>query len=362
MNEFVIERAGRLRKLISEHGADAFIIIADEGVNWESLYYMSGFRGTSGSVVIYDDSAELILDRRYIQQGRTESPHDVIEQQHDLIEDVRRSLLKHCAKTVCCEAKKTLHSTWSRLSGSADAGLKDGTELIEMLRRTKDEHEIDHIRKAGKIGANAFLETLNDVRPGITEREFEAALNYHINKYGGETGFDMIVASGQRSAMPHGRASDKVVNKGEWVTVDFGARYSGYLCDITRNFSIGEPDIKAAEYHNILLEAHAGASDKLCAGASCADIHNTAADILEGYGVGKYFTHSVGHGFGLEIHEPPILSSRRCDILVPGDVVTIEPGIYIEGWGGLRIEDDYLVTENGSCRLTDQLNQYFYRV
>jgi Xaa-Pro aminopeptidase len=362
MNECILKRTEKLRNVMAEKGAGAFIVIAEEGVNWESLYYMSGFRGTSGALIVYEETAELILDSRYIQQGREQSPHTPVEQQSNIVEDIRKSLFRHRVNNVLCEAKKTFHSTWDRLSACSGMELSDGTELMTMLRRTKDAHEIGLVRRAGEIGAAAFLDVLNDVRAGMTEKEFETLLNYKINKFGGETGFDMIVASGPRSAMPHGRPGDRIINAGEWVTVDFGVRYSGYFCDITRNFSIGEPDERASEFHDILLKAHIGAAGKLCAGASSPEVHRAASEILETHGIGKYFTHGVGHGFGLEIHEDPILSLRRCDILLPGDVVTIEPGVYIEGWGGLRLEDDYLVTETGADRLTDKLNQYFYRI
>ncbi len=362
MREYILKRAEKLRTAMSDHGVDAFVVITDEGVNWESLYYMSGFRGTSGALVVYKDSAELILDGRYIQQGRGQSPHTVVEQQYSLIEDVRKGLSKHSVHKVYCEAEKTFHSTWEKLAVDNSVRWSDGTELMTLLRRTKDAREVEFISKAGEIGSMAFIDVLNDIKNGMTEKEFETLLNYKINKFGGETGFEMIVVSGPRSAMPHGRASNKVIDIGEWVTVDFGARYLGYFCDITRNFSVGEPDLRAVEFHDILLKAHKAAADKLCAGVSGTDVHNTALKVLEYSDIGKYFTHGLGHGFGLEIHEAPILSSRRNDILKAGDVVTIEPGVYIEGWGGLRIEDDYLVTETGAQRLTDKLNQYFYRI
>ena len=360
MKEYILARAEKMRGAMSEQGCDAFVIMTDESTNWESLFYMSGFRGTSGALVIYPDSAELILDSRYAEQGRAQSPHRLLEQKTGLIEDIAASLACHNVANVMCESDKTFHSSWAKLS-SCGVTITDGTPLMKELRRTKDASEISSVRRAGDIGTEAFLETLNHVKDGMSEKEFESLLNYNINILGGECGFDMIVASGTRSSMPHGRATDKKMRNGEWVTVDYGARFNGYFCDITRNFSIGAPDDKAASYHETVLEAHRTSAEKIRAGLCGTDIHNTALAVLEKKGLGKYFTHGLGHGFGLEIHEAPYLSPRRKSVLQAGDIVTVEPGIYIEGWGGLRIEDDYLVAENSAQRLTDKLNQCFYR-
>jgi Xaa-Pro aminopeptidase len=360
MKDNILARADHLRKTMAEHDADAFVFLDDEGTNWESLFYMSGFRGTSGALLVYPDGAELVLDGRYAQQGREQSPHEVIEQKNGICDDIKDRLSYHGSKKIFCEASRTFHSLWEKLE-TPDTEWHDGTSWIKQLRRTKDAEEIVSIRSAAEIGTKAFLDTLNDVREGMTEKEFESLLNYRICRAGGETGFDMIVASGRRSSMPHGRATDKKIVKGETVTVDYGARSGGYFCDITRNFSIGEPDGIAAELHELLLSAHKTAAAKLKAGASGKDIHNVALSVLESGGVGKYFTHSLGHSFGLEIHETPVLSPRQDDILKSGDVVTIEPGIYIEGWGGLRLEDDYLVLDDRAVRLTNGLEQSFFK-
>jgi len=361
MKENILARTARLRAAMAEYGADAFVFIDEEGTNWESLFYMSGFRGTSGALVVYPDGADLVLDGRYVQQGREQSPHSIVEQKNGLCDDVKTMLLRHGSKRIYCEASRTFHSLWKKLE-TYDAEWRDGTEWIKTLRRTKDAEEISSIRSAAAIGAHAFLETLDDVKEGMTEKEFESMLNYRICRAGGETGFDMIVASGPRSSMPHGRATARKIARGETVTVDFGARSGGYFCDITRNFSIGEPNEKASALHALLLNAHRDAASELKAGASGKEAHSTALAVLESEGVGKYFTHSLGHSFGLEIHEYPVLSPRRDDTLKTGDVVTVEPGIYIEGWGGLRLEDDYLVLDGKAERLTKELEQKFFQV
>ena len=361
MRENILKRIENLRAAMEQAGADAFVALNDEDSNWESLFYLSGFRGTAGAMVVTKDAAELVLDSRYAEQGRSQSPHEVVPQRESLDKDVLRLLSGHNAGVVLCEAEKTSHALWQKLAARDGSVWRDGTAVMQKLRRTKDEEEVECIRRAARIASGAFLSALDEFKPNMTEKQFEASLNYRICLAGGEPGFDMIVASGVRSSMPHGRATDKPIAEGEWVTVDYGARWNGYFCDITRNFYVGRADSRANELHELLEKAHKTAASLLAPGVSGTDVHNAALAVLEKAGVGKYFTHSLGHGFGLEIHEAPLLSPRRNDTLAAGDIVTIEPGVYIEGWGGLRLEDDYLIAKTGVQRLTDTLNQCFYR-
>ncbi|MCE5201756.1 MAG: Xaa-Pro peptidase family protein [Synergistaceae bacterium] len=361
-NKFILKRAEKLREEMAKTGTDAFVVLTEESCNWETLYYLSGFRGTSGALAVYKDSVELILDGRYREQGEKQSPYRPSGQKSSLVDDLIESISAHGAQKILCEATKTSHSTWEKLSSAKNTRWSDGANLISELRRSKDEQEVRFIMRSGEIAADAFLETLSLVRLGMTEKEFEALLNFNIIKFGGETGFEMIVASGTRSSMPHGRATKKEMTRGEWVTVDFGVRYNGYFCDITRNFSFGEPDPRAKDYHEILSEAHNVAFRALRCGATGTDVYKTAYDVLESVGLGKYFTHGLGHGLGIEIHEIPYLSSKYSYELNMNDVVTIEPGIYIDGWGGLRLEDNYLIIEQAGKRLTGKLEQSFYRV
>lgn len=362
MNGYIEMRADALRKEMRQLGSDAFVIFNDEDSNWESLFYMSGFRGTAGALAVYaDEEPELFLDGRYFEQGKKQSPYKVTEQNGGAAEALVESLKKHGACEILCEAEKTSHANWLRLS-SETGRWRDGTDIARRLRRKKDAGETDDIKKAAAIGSKAFIEALDCVKPGMTEKEFETLLNYKICTEGGEPGFDMIVASGPRSALPHGRATGREMIAGEWVTVDFGARWNGYFCDITRNFFIGRASGWAKDLHSLIEDAHKAGAAALKAGTSGGGAHAAAAAVFEAAGKEKYFTHSLGHSFGLEIHEPPVLSPRREDILQEGDVVTIEPGLYIPGTGGMRIEDDYLVLQNGAVRLTSDLPQLLYTV
>lgn len=360
--EYILRRAARLCEKMLEAGASAFVAFNDEDSNWQSLFYLGGFRGTAGALVVCADAEpELILDGRYVEAGRAQSPYAVTEQKKSLAADVRESLKKHGAKEILCEARKTSHENWLRLSDGL-GNWRDGGAIMEGLRRSKDAEEAACIRRAAEIGARAFLETLDAARAGMTEKEFESLLNYRISASGGGAGFDMIVASGARGAMPHGRATDKPIARGECVTVDFGVRWNGYLCDITRNFSVGEPDDEALALHALVKEAHDAGAAALKAGASGAALHKAASDVFAACGKAEYFTHSLGHSFGLEVHESPVLSPRRDCALKAGDVVTIEPGLYFAGRGGMRLEDDYLVTEEGAELLTAGLAQKLFSI
>ncbi|MDO4987572.1 MAG: Xaa-Pro peptidase family protein [Synergistes sp.] len=355
----IMRRVERLAEKVRKTEADAFVIITDEDANWESLYYMSGFRGTAGALAVFaDGSAELRVDSRYIEQAKKQSPLEVTELSGEPHKGIAESIKKHSCKKVMCEAQKTYHSTWDALA--AIVCMTDGTQIIKDLRRCKDAEETALIKKAADIGSRAFTETLAEARPDMTEMQFKALLEYKTTLLGAGLGFDMIVASGLRSVMPHGRASEKKFAYGEWVTVDYGASYCGYFCDITRNITIGRPTEEALKLHALVAKAHSEAAAMLRAGVSGKEVHAKAVSVFAAEGKDKYFTHSLGHGLGLEVHEAPLLSHRKDFTLHVGDIVTVEPGLYIPNFGGMRCEDDYLITENGAVRLTESLPQKLY--
>ena len=236
----------------------------------------------------------------------------------------------------------------------------DASDVLPLLRRKKDAGEIALIRKAADCARDAYRKVLSRVREGMTELEFSAALEYEIRCCGAEGGWGdhgFIVASGPRSALPHGMATDKPLAKGDWVTVDYGARVEGYVSDITRNFAIGEPPSRVREIEDVLLRAHEAAAGAIRAGVSGREVDLVARKVIQDAGYGECFIHGLGHAIGLEVHESPRLSPISADILQEGDVVTVEPGIYIEGFGGMRIEDDYLVTASGAELLAEDFDR-----
>ncbi len=350
-------RAEALLSWIRGRSLDACALFCFEEANWESLYYLSGFRGSAGAVLVGHPGACLIVDGRYTAQARSQSPFEVLPLEgRRLFDVVAERLRKWGARRVGLEASRLTHAEWLRF-GECVAGrleIEDVSEALPAIRRRKDESERRLLREATRLAEEAFGRTLARTGPGMSEREFAALLEYEIRLGGAEGGWgrDFVVVSGPRTALPHGVPTDRRFAPGEWVTVDFGARQGGYVSDITRNFCFGPPDPLARDLHERVLAAQAAAASRLRPGASGVEVDAAARSVLEEAGHGEAFSHGTGHGIGLELHEAPRLSCRSEEILTEGDVVTVEPGVYYEGRGGVRIEDDYLITADGATRLT----------
>ena len=354
-------RLAKLRNLMRERKLDSFVLIVNERANSESCHYISGFRGSSAGLIITQDDAILITDGRYTTQAKMQSNYNIIIQSKiSLYEYIANAVKDSNWVNVGFEAEKISYHDYMKYFAPVKANWVDSSDLILTLRRCKDSQEIEYIKQAAKIGRQALANVLKQTHAGMSEIEFDIKLNEQIKLLGGEKGWahdDFIVASGERSAMCHAPATDKKFMDGDIVTVDYGAMVNGYMSDITRNFALTHLSDKAREINNILLDAHNQAVKALRPGVSGFDVDLTARKVIESAGYGQYFLHGLGHGLGLEVHESPRLSPTSKDILRVGDVVTIEPGIYIEGFGGLRIEDDYLITEDGCECLTINDNQ-----
>ena len=346
---------------MSEKNLDAFVLIVEERANSESCHYISGFRGSSAALIITLDEEILITDGRYQTQSKSQSPFKiVIQSEFSLPDYIARAVKDSNFKRVGYEAEKISHAEFQKYFAPIKIEWIDSSDLILKLRRTKDDYEVSMIKQAAKIGREALGNVLKKTRVGMSEIEFDIKLMEEIKLLGAEKGWahdDFIVASGNRSAMCHAPATLKKFSEGENVTVDYGAMVNGYMSDITRNFALGRADKKALELNEILLKAHREAAKALRPGVAGKDVDAVARKIISDAGYEKNFLHGLGHGLGLEVHEAPRLSRSSKDILKVGDVVTIEPGIYIEGWGGLRIEDDYLITPDGAECLTLNDNQ-----
>ena len=359
--EIINSRVKKLRALMADKKLYAFVLIVDERANSESCHYISGFRGSSAGLIISMNEATIITDGRYLTQVKEQSPFKIIIQSELSVPAyIAKAISESEYKRVGFEAEKISQATFTKYFAPVKAEWIDSSDMLKTLRRTKDESEIALIRKAGLIARMAYGEVLKLVKAGMSEIEFDIKLMEKLKLMGAEKGWahdDFIVASGTRSAMCHAPATMKKFSRGETVTVDYGAMTEGYMSDITRNFAIGHADNKAHEINAVLLKAHHDAAKALRPGISGAEVDAIARKIIADSGYGKNFLHGLGHGLGLEVHESPRLSPTSKDILQVGDVVTVEPGIYIEGWGGLRIEDDYLITEDGAECLTVNDNQ-----
>ena len=363
MNATIIEaRVEKLRELMQARNIDVFTLIVNERANSESCHYISGFRGSSAALIISHDDATLITDGRYKTQSKQQSPYKIIIQnEKSLNEYIAQIIRESNYRRVGFEAEKISHADFTKYFAPINKSeWIDASDMIKTLRRCKDPHEVELIRQAAVVGRQAYANTLQKIHDGMTEIEFDIALMQEIKLLGAEKGWahdDFIVASGERSAMCHAPATMKKFAQGETVTVDYGAMVEGYMSDITRNFALGSVSDKAREINDILIKAHHEAVKALRPGISGVEVDSIARKVIADSGYGENFLHGLGHGLGLEVHEAPRLSPTSKDILQAGDVVTIEPGIYIEGWGGLRIEDDYLITPEGSECLTVNDNQ-----
>ncbi|MDP4125816.1 MAG: Xaa-Pro peptidase family protein [Bacillota bacterium] len=349
-----MSRLERMRQQMLAENIDAYVVIRPENGR-----YMSGFTGGEATLFITSERACLLTDFRYIEQARVQAPDfEIVKTGLDHFEVL--SELGQKAQRVGFEGDFITFLGYERLKDALpQAELLSLPDLVSHLRSVKDKSEIELIRKAVRIADDAFAEVLKTVEIGQTEEEIGLNLEYAMRRAGASGGsFDFIVASGLRSSMPHGTASSKQIQLGEFLTMDFGAIYQGYCSDITRTVFLGEPEEKHREVYEIVLAAQLAGIKAVAPGRTGKDVDAVARKIITDAGYGDYFGHGLGHSVGLAIHEGPNLNMREERVLEPGMVITVEPGIYIPDWGGVRIEDIVLVTETG-CEVLTQAPKDF---
>ena len=345
------QRLAKLREKMEKQGLEAILITSSY-----NRRYLSGFTGTAGYLLITEDHAQLITDFRYIDQAALQATgFEIVRHEANILDEVANQLKKFKLTKVGFEKQVVTYSLYEGLKKSAaDVEWIGIAGWIEEIRMIKTADEISIIKQACQIADNTFEHILKYIKPGITEREVSLELEFHMRKQGADSSsFDIIVASGARSALPHGVASDKVIENGDFVTLDFGAYYKGYVSDITRTIAVGEPSDKLKEIYQIVLDAQMAGVKGIKSGLTAKEADALTRDVISNAGYGEYFGHSTGHGIGLEVHEGPGLSSRSDLVLQPGMVVTVEPGIYISKLGGVRIEDDVVITDSG-CEILTQ--------
>ncbi|EYB67712.1 peptidase M24 [Deinococcus phoenicis] len=307
---------------------------------------ITGFSsGADGKVLVTADGATLYTDARYTVQAQEESrvPQVIArppETYQDAAERVKGQRVGFEAEHLTVAGLEVLRDHW-------DAALVPTRGLVEGVRLVKSPQEVQAIREAQALADRVFAEVRPMIRAGARELDVALALETGLRRAGAEVGFDVIVASGPRGAMPHGVASERVIEDGELVTVDFGARLRGYHSDMTRTVAVGTPSEELRRVYNAVLEAEEAAVAAIRPGVKAGELDELARGILERHGLAEAFAHSLGHGVGLNIHEGPGLRKGSEDVLAPGMVVTVEPGAYLPGVGGVRIEDLVLVTDTG---------------
>lgn len=337
-------RLNKIQAALAENNIESILVI-----NPSNLRYVSNFTGTSGSAFITQDQGYFITDSRYTQQAEDEaSDYVIIDCKGKMYETVADLAAREQVEDIGIEEDHMTISQWDQLSEETDCELIDSSGLVEMLREVKEDSEIELIQKAIHITEEAFLYILGCIRPGMTEIQVANELDFYMRKKGASgLSFDTIVASGHRSAMPHGVASEKVIEKNELITIDFGCYYKGYVSDMTRTFAIGQVDDELKRIYEIVKEAHLLVREAAGPHITGAQLDAVARDHISKSGYGPQFGHTTGHGIGLEIHEGPGVSQRNDEYFVPNNVITNEPGIYLNGLGGVRIENDLLITQSG---------------
>lgn len=343
-----MSRVSKVQDKLQEQNLDALIVESPY-----NLRYVSNFTGTAGLSVITRQNAYFITDFRYTEQANSQASHmTVIQHSGNLYGEVEKIIQDESIQTIGFEKDHVTYTGYETLKDRLSAELVPVANLIEELRLIKDQDEIDTIKKAIEITEKAYAHILDYVEEGMTEIQIANELDFYMRELGATgVSFDTIVASGYRSAMPHGVASDKKIEKGDMITIDFGCYYKGYVSDMTRTFAFGDPGEELKNIYQIVLDANLKVNEAAKAGVTGAELDKIARDYIASHGYGEQFGHSLGHGIGLEIHEGPAVSRLNDQPLPVNSVITNEPGIYVAGLGGVRIEDDLVITENGNINL-----------
>lgn len=316
--------------------------------------YMTQFTGTAGVALITKEEALLITDFRYTEQAKSQASHfEIIEHTGPITAEVAKQIDRLHIEKLGFEQSDVTFEVYESFQKAFQTKLVPTSQAVEQIRLVKTADEIAVLQEAAKIADDAYEHILNYIKPGVREIDVANELEFFMRKQGAtSSSFDIIVASGFRSALPHGVASDKVIETGELVTLDYGALYNGYISDITRTVAVGEVSEQLKEIYDVVLAAQIRGVDGIKPGMTGVEADALTRDYITEKGYGDYFGHSTGHGIGLEVHEGPGLSSRSPIVLEKNMVVTVEPGIYIPEIGGCRIEDDIYLTEDGNKRLT----------
>lgn len=348
------KRVLALREQLKQNDIESLLI-----TNPYNLRYLTGFTGTTGIALITLNNAYFITDFRYTEQAKNQCiGYTIIENvSGNPYEELLPALQQEAIQTMGFEESNVTFALYSQLQDLVEVKgiqLIPTTGLTEKLREVKDEDELAIIEKACWIADQAFEHILEYIQPGMTEIQVANELDFYMRKLGASgISFDTIVASGERSALPHGVASEKEIEKGDFITLDFGCYYNGYVSDMTRTISLGQPrHEQLKEIYQIVLDAHLKVGEAARPGMTGIELDAVARDYITEHGYGEAFGHSTGHGIGLEIHENPMVSKRATNIFVPNNTITDEPGIYLPGVGGVRIENDLVITEDGSRMLT----------
>lgn len=342
------KRLNKLRTFLAAKQLDGIIISKPE-----NRRYFSGFTGSAGILLVTHTQAKLLTDFRYIEQASKEATlYEIVKYgAAGIYAEVNKYACDFKLHKLAFESDYTTYAVYMDME-KALLDIKLAPLELDALRSIKDETELCNIKKAVEIADAAFTHILSFIKPGISEQAVALELEYKMKQLGAENiAFDTIVASGKRGALPHGKASEKIIAAGDLVTMDFGAVYNGYHSDITRTVCVGSASAKQREIYDIVLSAQLRGVKAVRAGLTGQQVDAAARQLIDKSGYGEYFGHGLGHAVGLYIHEEPRLSPSNTNTpLEKNMVVTVEPGIYIPDWGGIRIEDTVIVCDT-SCEI-----------
>ncbi|GAK03343.1 LOW QUALITY PROTEIN: aminopeptidase YpdF [Geomicrobium sp. JCM 19037] len=341
-----MKRLEGIRNQFTVEKIDALIVESDA-----NRRYLSGFTGSAGVILITSDQAYFITDFRYVEQAKNQC------EGYTIVEHKGQSVTssKHLKSTALLLVLKNLIRLLKNMKCTRMQAYRliPVAGLVESLRMFKDEKELSIMKEAAEIADQTFYDIVDYIKPGMKETEVRDRLEFTMRRLGADrSSFDIIVASGSRGALPHGVASDKVIEEGELVTMDFGAYYKGYCSDITRTVAVGQPTDEMKKVYETVLEAQLLGVEQIKPGMTGKEADQICRDYIYSKGYEGKFGHGLGHGLGMEVHEGPGVSPKGNVVLKPGMVVTVEPGVYLPGVGGVRIEDDIVITADGNERLT----------
>lgn len=344
----------QLQKALNDKDAGYSALI----ISPENRKYFTGFDSSDGFLLVSSDHAVFITDGRYIEAAGKQISNCEVVLLGKTYPQIAEILGEMNCKHLLVEASRMTVTTYNSLKGvlKSTSIATDSTldSIINNLRSIKAENEVESIIKAQRIAEDAFQHILKFIKVGVTEKEIALELDFFMLRNGGEgLSFETIAVSGKNSSMPHGVPSNKKIENGDFITMDFGTIINGYHSDMTRTVAVGTATDEMKNVYNTVLKAQQNCLDNIKAGISCKNGDMFARSVINDSGYGKYFTHSTGHGVGVEIHEYPNLSPASDSILQVGNIVTVEPGIYIPEKFGVRIEDMALITENGCRNLTN---------
>ena len=344
----------KLQKKLEENNLDAIVLFSPVNIRYLSKFYI-----TDGAAVITRSSARMFTDSRYIEAATAQAEElavSLFDREHRL-SALLKDALSGCT-AVGAEEGTLSHGDWQFWEEKLGVTFTPAESILQELRSVKEPYELESIIAAQRIAEAALEETLPLIRPGMTERQLAAELTYRMLLHGGEgNSFDPIAITGKKTSMPHGVPGDEVIQNGDFVTMDFGCIKNGYCSDMTRTVAVGYATDEMREVYDTVLRAQEAGIALAKAGVTGAAVHNAGAAVIEASGYGAYFGHGFGHGVGLEIHESPNASPANEKPLPVGTVITAEPGIYLPGKFGVRIEDMLYLTADGNLDLTEALKE-----